>query len=70
MIYPGGIAQEKYKTKMSTLRSNLGAILTEVSSLLINHEDLKLKLNCYQDNMKSIIENIENLIEAAQTLNF
>ena len=52
---------------MSTLRSNPGAILTEVSSFLINHEDLKLKLNCLLDKKKSLIENIDNLMEAAQT---
>ena len=58
---------KQYKTNMSTLRSNLGAILTEVSSFQINHEDLKLKLNCLQDKKKSLIENIDNLMEAAQT---
>ena len=52
---------------MSTLKIKLEEILTEVSPLVINHEDLKSKLKRFQNTKTSIIENLDNLIATSKT---
>ena len=52
---------------MSTLRIKLEEILTGVSTLVINHEDLKSKLKRFQNTKISMIENLDNLIATSKT---
>ena len=52
---------------MSTLKIKLEEILTGVSPLEINHEDLKSKLKRFQNTKISIIEKLDNLIATSKT---